>query len=120
MRIVTNTPRPSFAEPTSRKRDLIRFLVETAAVLVALAAAVLVALPGSVVVASALTIAITGWQDPGPGIVQGCEKSLTCSEGGTFLIAWAGTLLVCVVIAVIAFRAVLVRLDRGGGTGQCR
>src|SRR5689334_1431554 len=52
-----------------------------------------------------VTPVLTGWRDPGPDIIQGCEKSLMCSEPGPFLATWVVSLVVYVVAAVIAFRA---------------
>jgi hypothetical protein len=57
-----------------------------------------------------VTPAITGWRDPGPEIIGGCEKSLMCSEPGTFYATWVVSLVVYLVAAVIGFRAAVNRL----------
>jgi hypothetical protein len=101
---MADTPPTPFVEPTSPRRELIGFLAETAAVLVTGATALLAALPLSLIGATVLTAAITGWREPGPDIVQGCETSLMCSEGGTFMVTWAGSVLAYVVVAVLGLR----------------
>jgi len=96
--------------PNSARREVVRFATETVALLIGVAAAVLAAVPVSLVVAYVLTAGITGWRDPGPDIIQGCEKSLTCSESATFLPLWGLTFLAYVVVTVLVFRVVLNRL----------
>lgn len=104
---MADTPPTLLAEPASPRRELIGFLAETGTVLVAGAAALLAALPLSLIGATVLTAAITGWHDPGPDIVQGCATSLMCSEGGSFMVTWAGSLLAYVVAAVIGLRLLM-------------
>ena len=107
---MADTPPAPFVEPTSPRRELIGFLAETAAWLVVGVTAVLAALPVSAIGATLLTAAITGWRDPGPDIVQGCESSLMCSESVTFMVTWAGLLLAYVVVAVVGLRFLVGRL----------
>ena len=87
-------------------RELIHFAVCTVALVVGVLVAVLAALIVSWIVAYLVTAGVTGWRDPGPDIIQGCEKSLFCSEGGTFIPVWGLAFLATVLI----FRPVWNRL----------
>lgn len=86
------------------------FLLGSGILLIGVVLAVLGAVAVPFVSAYVLTLLMTGWRDPGPGIIQGCEKSLTCSESGTFFITWAISMLGYIVVAVVVFRWALNRL----------
>src|SRR5437773_1595677 len=81
--------------------------------LLANAVALIVVVPLTFVLAYAVTDGLTGWTSPGAGIVQGCETSLACSEGGVYFTVLA-FLMIGVVCGFLVFNALTVRAWRKG------
>jgi hypothetical protein len=86
-------------------RSGVAFAVGTTALLLGVVAGVVGLLIVPALLAYVVTPVVTGWRDPGPDIIQGCEKSLICSEPGPFFTVW------------LASRGV--RRGGGGGPPSC-
>jgi hypothetical protein len=91
-------------------RSGVAFAVGTSALLLGVVAGVVGLLIVPALLASLVTPVVTGWRDPGPDIIQGCEKSLICSKPGPFFTVWLAAVGAYVVAAVAALRTALNRL----------
>jgi hypothetical protein len=86
------------------RRQAVRTIVFVAANVASLVAL----FPTAFIVGYFVTLVITGWRDPGPDIVQGCDKNLTCAEGAVFFPALA-VLAVVFLVVIVAIDVVVLR-----------